>query len=268
MDISLATVGLLLAIGLLAGLASGFIGIGGGVIMVPVLMELFLWWQVPDLSLHQAARGTSLAVAVFSVSSGVWRHHRQGNVLWNVVPWIAPASVIGGVVAAVLTTWVPGRTLQLSLAVILGLGGLKMLLEPQVPDRVMKRLPFWAWSLFGFGTGLFAGFTGLGGGLFLIPLLAWIAHVPVRNLAATSSGVIVFTSFASALGFLLTPSQADLSFPFVGHVHVVAVLCLAATGMIGAQFGAWLNKEYGAKIYKKIFAVLLLIVVIRLFLTL
>ncbi len=267
MEFTLDSALLLLGIGLLAGTAAGFIGIGGGVIMVPVLMEVFAAWHVDSESLHQAARGTSLAVAIFSVSSSVFRHHKQGNILWKIVPWIAPASILGGIIAAVGVTYLPGRLLQISLAIILGLAGIKMLFEQPSLRKEMRNLPLPVWALFGLGTGLFAGFTGLGGGLFLIPLMAWIAYVPTNKLAGTSSGVIVFTSAASAISFLLTPTAAGLTWPFVGHVHILCVLCLAATGIPGAQLGAWLNKRYGSKIYKKIFGVLMLIVVIRLFMT-
>ncbi|MBD3166239.1 TSUP family transporter, partial [bacterium] len=126
--------------------------------------------------------------------------------------------------------------------------------------------PF-AWLLIGLGTGLFSGYTGLGGGIFLIPLLAWIAHVPVKNLAGTSSAVVVLTSLAGALGYFASEPITELPPVFAGHIHVVAALCLAVTGVPGAQLGAWWNKRAGSSLYKRIFAVLLFIMVIRLFWT-
>lgn len=259
---------LLAGIGLVAGITAGFVGIGGGVVMVPVLLELLRAWGVPADSLVQAAMGTSLAVATCAVASSALRHHRQGNVIWSLVPYIAPGSVVGGWTAAQIAARSDGRWLQAGLALILLWGAVKMLRDREPPDRPLRRARWYVWALVGFGVGMFAGLSGLAGGNVLVPALAFVAHVPTRKLAGTSSGVVMFTSLAAALGYLLATPQPQLPGGFVGYVHLPAALCLATTGIPGAQLGAWLNRLTSTTAYRRVFALLLLGVVVRLLTTL
>ena len=142
-------------IGVLAGIAAGFIGIGGGVIMVPVLIEVFRARGVPPEVLVHVAMGTSLAVATFSSISSAVRHHKQGNVIWRVVPILAPTSFAAGLAAGALAERVPGVALQRGLAAVLLLYGLKLLFEKGKSDLPMRSLPWWGWTLMGLGTGDF-----------------------------------------------------------------------------------------------------------------
>jgi hypothetical protein len=264
MDFTLATALLLAGMGLLAGLAAGFVGIGGGIVMVPLLLEIFRSWQIPSTVVVQCAMGTSLSVATFSVASSAWRHHRQGNVSWRLVPYIAPASMVGGRLAAWLATLVAGVWLQLGLAAILLWSAVKMLRDREPPDRPQRSARWWAWALVGLGVGLFAGLSGLAGGNVLVPALAFIAHVPTRRLAGTSSAVVMFTSAAAAAGYLIGHPAADLPAGFVGFAHLPAAACLVVTAIPGAQLGAWLNKRTATRVYRRVFGILLLVVVARL----
>ncbi len=267
MEISLFTILFLLGIGIISGIAAGFIGIGGGVIMVPVLLELFRFWEIPSEVVVQAAMGTSLAVGTLSVTSSAIRHHKQGNVLWKVIPFIVPMSMVGGWVASVTAKGFDGKALQISLGVILLLAAIKMLAEREIPDRPMRRVPFWGWLLVGLGVGLFSGYSGLAGGLVLVPALAYIAHIETKKLAGTSSGVVAFTALAAAIGYMTSQPNVELGSEFFGHVNYIVAGCLAVTSIPGAQLGAYLNKKAGSKLYKRIFGVVLIFVVIRLLFT-
>ncbi len=267
MDIGLTTILLLLGVGIMAGIAAGFLGIGGGVIFVPVLLELFHLWHVPNSIFVQAAMGTSLAVATLSAGSSAFRHHKQGNVLWRLVPLLAVSSFAGSWFASELSLDIPGEVLQVGLAIALLLVASRMFFEKPPADRQIKSLSTLVWLLLGLGVGVFAGLTGLAGGVVLVPAMAFLAHVPTRNLAGTSSGVVCFTAFASALQKLTATPSVYPGEGFVGYVCVVAVIAIAATSIPGAQIGAWLNQRVGSVAYRKVFAVLLLADVLRLILT-
>lgn len=267
MELSLMTLLMLLFVGAISGLLAGFIGVGGGVILVPVLLELFRSWGVPQEVMVQAAMGTSFAVIVFSVSSSAIRHSRQGNVLWKFVPWLALGSMFGGWLASSTANIVPGETLQLILAGVLLLVSARMLLEKPYEDRPVKDLHVVGWILLGIGVGIFAGFSGLAGGVVMIPAMAFLAHVKTRCLAATASSVNIFTALAAVAPKLLQTPVVDPGKGFVGFVFLPAVIALAITSIPMAQVGAKLNRGAGSLLYRRIFAVVLLAVVIRLFLT-
>jgi uncharacterized membrane protein YfcA len=263
-EFTVATAALLLVVGFAAGVSAGFLGIGGGIVMVPLLLEVFRAWGLAPAVVVQCAMATSLSVAVFSVTSSAWRHHRQGNVVWRLVPPIAPASMVGGQVAAWLASRIDGSWLQIGLALVLLWGAVKMLRDRERPQRAPRTARWWVWTLVGLGVGLFAGLSGLAGGNVLVPALAFVAHVPTPKLAGTSSGVVMFTSLAAAVGYLLGTPSVPLPAAFTGFVHLPAAACLAATAIPGAQAGAWLNRRVGSVVYRRAFGVLLLFVVARL----
>ncbi len=267
MEFTLLTALLLIGIGIAAGVAAGFVGIGGGIIMVPVLLELFRAWQVPPESLVQAAMATSLTVATFSVASSALRHHRQGNVLWSLVPLIFPSSMAGGWLAALIAGRTDGRWLQIGLAIALLLSAIKMLLESKRPDRPQRHVVWWKWVVVGLGVGMFAGLSGLAGGNVLVPALALIAFIPTKKLAGTSSGVVMFSALAAAIGYMVNGPAESLPSGFIGYSYLPAAACLALTAIPGAQLGAWLNKKAGSLVYKRIFGALLILVVARLLTT-
>ncbi len=267
MPIDVTTVLSLLAIGVAVGISAGFIGIGGGVIMVPVLLELFRAQGMPPELIVHVAMGTSLTVGVLSVSSSAYKHHKQGNVIWKVVPWLAPASMAGSWIASQLAVNIPGTWLQKGLALVLLFAAIRFLTEKRVDLGPMRQLPWFAWLLMGLGTGLFAGLTGLAGGLVLIPALAYIAHAATGKLAGTSSGTVLFAALAGSIGYMMQTPAMELDGVYIGHVNLLVAASLAITSVPGAQLGAWLNKKAGAARYKKIFGVFLILVVIRLFFT-
>ncbi len=264
MEITLAVVLLTLGLGLVAGLVSGYVGVGGGIVMVPVLLELFRHWGLPPNVAVQAAMATSLAAAVFSVTSSTIRHARHDRVLWHMVPYLAPGSMVGGWAGAWLAVRMPGTTLQLSLAGILALAALRMLMEKERPEQAPKRVRWWQGLGVGVLVGMAAGLSGLAGGFVLVPALALLLAVPAPWLAGTSSAVIIFSALAAALGYLTSPPATPLGWGFVGHVGLPLSGLLALGAIPGAQVGGILNRRTNPALFRRIFAVLLIFVVARL----
>ncbi|HEY6134020.1 MAG TPA: sulfite exporter TauE/SafE family protein, partial [Rubrivivax sp.] len=107
-----ATVGL--GIGFLAGL----LGIGGGMVLVPILAALFSAQALsPTYGLHLAL-GTAMASVVFTASASAREHHRLGSVDWALVRQLAPAMALGTLLSTLASGWLPQRALALVFAVI------------------------------------------------------------------------------------------------------------------------------------------------------
>lgn len=267
MEFTLPVILLILGLGLVAGYVAGFVGVGGGIIMVPVLLELFRTWGVPDEVVVQAAMGTSLGVAVFSVSSGIVRHGRQKRIYWRLVPMLAPGSLIGGWLAARLAASLPGSYLQLGLAALMTLASVRMLTDNSPGGGNHRHIRWWQGSLVGLGVGLVAGLSGLAGGIVLVPALSILLGLPAGWLAGTSSAVIIFSSLAAAAGYLTgTPSVAPGT-GFTGFVALPVVGLLALSAIPAAQLGAWTNRRVRGVVFRRIFAILMLLVVVRLLLS-
>ncbi len=270
MDLTFLNIVILLAAGLGTGLVAGFAGVGGGIVMVPVMLELLRAWGLPREHVVQAAMATSLTVSVLSTSSSAWRHHLQQRVLWRVVVPIVPSSMLGGWLGSALAAQTDGRWLQAGLAGVLLFAAYRLVKqqEPAAGDGRPRR-SLVIWGLIGMATGLFAGLSGLAGGVVLVPALALLGKLPGRFLASTSSGVIMFTSLAAALSYMWHgPAAGTLGEGFVGYANLPAAACLAATAIPLAQVGARLNKRTSGVWFRRLFAVLMVVVVARLLTTL
>ncbi len=262
-EMSLTLILVFIGVGMVAGFLAGFVGVGGGIIMVPVLLEIFRRAGLPDEVVVQAAMATSLSVAVFSVSSSIIRHRRQKTIRWELVRWLAPGSMLGGWLAAFAATHIPGQWLLRGLALLMLFASFRMWKSTDRPAHE-KPAAFWKVGLTGLGVGLVAGMSGLAGGIVLVPALGLILSVPGSMLAGTSSGTIIFSSLAAAAGYLMATSPVEMGHGFVGYVYLPLTLTLAFGAVLTAQLGAWVNKRTEGNLFRKIFGAILLVVVIRL----
>ena len=267
MELNLISFLMFIVVGIAAGFLAGFVGVGGGIIMVPVLLEIFRRAGLPDELVVQAAMATSLSVAVFSVSSSIIRHRRQKSIRWELVRWLAPGSMLGGWLAAHLATRIPGQWLLWGLSGLMLLGAFRMFNSSDVSSANEAPAAIWKIGLTGLGVGMVAGLSGLAGGIVLVPALGLILNVPGSLLAGTSSGTIIFSSLAAAAGYLLATPPVALGSGFVGYVYLPLTLSLALGAVPSAQLGAWVNRRTNGNLFRKLFGILLLLVVVRLLLT-
>jgi uncharacterized membrane protein YfcA len=270
-DFSLTHALILLLAGLGAGLVAGFAGVGGGIVMVPVMLELLRAWGLPRDVVVQAAMATSLTVGLATTASAAWRHHRHQHVLWRLVVPVVPSSMLGSWLGSALAAQTDGRVLQAGLAVVLLYASWRLVQqrEPGGDGDGVPRRSLVLWAVIGVAVGLFAGLSGLAGGVVLIPALALFGKVPGRFLAGTSAGVLMFTAAAGSLGYMQHgPGHGEIGAGFLGFVNLPAALCLAATAIPMAQVGARLNKRTSGQWFRRLFAALMVIVVVRLLLTL
>jgi len=261
---------ILLAAGLGAGLVAGFAGVGGGIIMVPVMLELLRAWGVPREHVVQAAMATSLTVAAVNSGSSAWRFHRQRRVLWRLVVPVVPASMLGSWLGSAIAAQLEGQILQIWLAMVLLFASWRLARQNEPGDGTgMPIRSMWVWGAIGLGVGLFAGLSGLAGGVVLIPALAIVGRLPSRYLAATSAGVIMFTALSGSVGYMQNgPSTGLLGDGFVGYSCLPAAACLAVTAVPMAQVGARLNKRVSGLWFRRAFAGMMVLVVVRLLATL
>lgn len=267
MELTLTLFLIFVGVGMVAGFLAGFVGVGGGIIMVPVLVEIFRRAGLPEEVVVQAAMATSLSVAIFSVSSSIVRHRRQGSIRWNLVRWLAPGSMAGGWLAAYLATRLPGQWLLWTLAVLMIFAAFRMLQSKDKPLGTEKPRAFWKVGLTGLGVGMVAGLSGLAGGIVLVPALGLVLGVPGSLLAGTSSGTIIFSALAAAGGYFLATPPVVLGDGFYGYVYLPLTVSLAIGAVPLAQVGAWANRRVHGDLFRKIFGVVLLLVVLRILLS-
>ncbi|RLT92651.1 sulfite exporter TauE/SafE family protein [Ketobacter sp.] len=252
------------ALGVMAGLAAGLLGVGGGLIIVPVLIYSFSLLGFPPEVLTHMAVGTSLATIILTSFGSVYQHHRKGAVLWPILTWYALGLAVGAFLGAKLADVIHGRLLQILFGVFAILIAIQM--ASGVKPRGSRELPgALGLSLTGGIIGAVSAIFGIGGGSLSVPFLTW-CNVKMQQAVATSAAGGMPIALAGSLGFVLAGWDKPVPEYSLGYVYLPALLGIAVTSVLFALVGARLAHRLPAATLKKIFAGLLLLVGVKLLL--
>ena len=161
-----------LCVGAVVGVLAGLLGVGGGLVIVPMLAFCFERQDMPQESLMHLAMGTSAASIVFTSVSSFWGHHQRGAVVWRVVLRIALGILAGAVLGTFLASRLSTYGLKGFFAVFLCCVALQMLLDRK--PRPGRELPGgWGMSAVGTVIGAISSLAGIGGGIMSVPFLLW-----------------------------------------------------------------------------------------------
>lgn len=255
---------LYLGLGAVAGLIAGLFGVGGGLVIVPVLLWAFSLQGFEPTYLTHLAVGTSLATIMVTSISSVQAHHRRGAVRWPVVRHLAVGLLLGAFVGAGIADRMPAPLLQLVIgcfALWVAQNMFRGQRQSQSQPAVSEQLPSVPQQAAAGGViGIASAIFGIGGGSLTVPYLSRYGVV-MQQAVATSSACGLPIAMAGAFGFMWF-GQATENLPAGawGFVHVPAFLGISAASLITAQYGAKLAHQLPAALLKKLFSLLLLLV--------
>lgn len=239
--------------GCAAGFCGGLLGIGGGLILVPVLAMLFAAQQIAEPLVMPLALGTSLASIVFTSLSSIRAHHARGAVDWRLVRRMAPGLVLGAALGAALSAYFSSGTLKLFFLVFAAAAATQMLIGCQ--PQATRNLPGSA-ALFAVGSAIagVASLAGVGGASMAIPFMTWCS-VPLRRAIGSASACGLPIALAGVAGYVVNGLDlADLPPLSLGFVHVPALVAITAGSVLAVPPGAALSHRLPLTALKKIFA--------------
>ncbi|VAW82190.1 Uncharacterized UPF0721 integral membrane protein [hydrothermal vent metagenome] len=247
---------LYLGLGAIAGLVAGLLGVGGGLIIVPVLAAMFVRQGIADPVVMHLAIGTSLASIIFTSLSSVWAHHRRQAVRWRDVGRLAPGIVVGAWLGAAIADNLPSAGLR----TFFGLFELYVAIQMTFKFKPSphRDLPGPV-GMFGVGSliGGISSVVGIGGGSFTVPFLSW-CNVSMREAVGTSSACGIPIAVAGAAGFVIAGwGETTLPANSLGYVYLPALTGIAAASVLFAPLGARLAHGLPADRLKQVFALLL-----------
>ena len=258
--------------GAFAGILAGLFGIGGGMIIVPALIYIFKAQGIPEATLTHIGIGTSLATIIVTSISSLRAHNSRGAVNWNVWKRMAPGLVAGSLIGAGIASVIQGNSLQALIGIGAFLVGLKILFmkNKALEENDLSKLPSPAVQT-GLGgcIGIVSAIFGIGGGTLTVPILSYCG-LKIKNAVGTSAACGLPIASAGAVGFFVFGQFIDpniketLPNGVLGFVHVYAFLCVSLASFFTAGIGAKLAHKLPATTLKKAFAVLLLIVGVKL----
>lgn len=251
-----------LGTGAFAGLLAGLLGVGGGLIIVPVLAISFAAQGIAgEVQMHLAV-GTSLASIIFTSLSSVYAHHRRGAVLWPAFRAMTPGIVFGALTGAVIARWLPTLSMRYLFGAFEIFVALQMALSLKpAPHRALPGTL--AMSSAGAVIGGLSALVGVGGGTLTVPFLLW-CNVTMQRAIATSSACGLPIAAAGAVGFVVNGwDHAQLPPWSSGYLYWPALIGIATASVLFAPLGARLAHNLPTVVLKRFFSLLLLGLAIR-----
>ena len=240
-------VGVIIAVGLAAGLLSGIFGVGGGILIVPGLVFFAKMDQ-------RLAHGTSLAAVLpISVSSLVtyWAHD---HVDWNVALCLVVGAVAGAVLGTKLLKTARRDVLSIGFATLLLVSAARLYWSASASGRGDLTVPMVVGLVVvGLATGVLAGLLGVGGGVVMIPAMMVLLGLPNVIAKGTSLAVIIPTAITGTYR-----NRASK------NVDLRAAAIVGAGGIVSAVLGGWISARLSDAVSNALFASLLVIVAARL----
>ena len=255
----------LLVSGAVAGMFSGLLGIGGGIIIVPVLAMVFSSQGVNIDVLMHTAIGTSLATIVVTSLSSIRAHQKHKAINWTVVKMISVGIVAGGFIGAGVAKLIGGEDLKFIFSIFMLLIALQMFFGNE--SKPHRRLPEKiGMVLAGTSIGSIASLMGVGGGSMSVPFLTW-CNMNIRNAVATSAAIGLPLSVSGTLGFIIMGwGVSERPVMSLGYINFPAFISIVIASVAFAPIGAWIAHRVSPVILKRIFAAFLLMIGIRMLL--
>lgn len=252
---------ILLVSGIVAGLLAGLLGVGGGIVIVPMLYHIFLYLKIDVAIAMPLAIGTSLSTIVVTSIMSARAHHKKGGIDWTLAKSWLPFVLLGVLIGAVATNFIHGLTLKVMFGVLLVVVSVHMLASSYTKVTLAEALPGKKiQSLFSTLLGTFSSMLGIGGGTLMVPLLTLFSY-PIHQAVATASLFGLIISVPATLGYIVSGwGVADLPLGSTGYVNWLGFIALVPMTMIFAPIGAKLAYRLNVKQLKTAFAIFLALV--------
>lgn len=249
--------------GVIAGLFAGLLGIGGGLIIVPILTTVFAI-LVPSEHVVHIAIGTSLATILITALASVRAHQKHDAVRWDLFKSFTPGIVIGGLLGGWISQYFEASVLAKVFAFLELLIAIKMLSNVQTSPHRNLPGPLGK-TIAASSIGGLSSLLGVGGGALNTPYMVW-HNVPMKQAIATSAALSLPVALAGTVGFVWAGLQADHLPPYTtGYIYWPAFFGIILTSYFTAPIGASLTHKLPAEKLKKIFGILLIILAIKMF---
>ncbi|BDX08326.1 sulfite exporter TauE/SafE family protein [Planctobacterium marinum] len=246
-----------LLLGSVVGFIAGLLGVGGGGILVPVLASVLAYHGIPEHMVMHVALGTSMACIVATSFSSAYAHHKHQAVNWPIAGLMATGCIIGTFAATFLAAQSNAVYLTLFFALFMFYTALKMLFKGR-PKEVIKTGTKTKAVVWSFVVGAISALVSIGGGSLLVPYLNR-QGIKMSEAVGTSAAIGLAIALAGTLGYLFNGlGQTSAVANTFGFVYLPAMVLISMASIISAPFGAKVSHKLPVTLLKKLFALLLL----------
>jgi len=233
-------------VGILVGAISGFFGVGGGMLLTPILFTMGFDFK--------SAIGISIVQMVFSSVYGSYLNYKKGSLIVSEGLYIGFGGFIGGFIGGTMTSSIPDTVLQYMFLSMLVFALLRLLFSRANSDDSETSTPNrWLLLAIGIAIGIVAILLGVGGSILLLPILVGFLHYPIKKAVSAGLFFVVFSSIAGLASRLST-----------GTIDMHNGLIVAVAALAGVVIGIWL-KDHVADTYHKLSLIMLYVIIIIMF---
>jgi uncharacterized membrane protein YfcA len=256
---------LYLLTGAAAGVSAGLLGIGGGLIIVPILFFIFSAQAVASEHVMHMALATSLATIIVTSVSSAWAHHKRNAVLWPIVFNLSPGIIVGAWLGAMLASTLTSNILR----PVFGLFELMVaihLLANYTPGTHTSTISRTRSITGGIVIGGVSSIVGIGGGTLTVPFLLW-HNIPIKNAVASSAACGFPIAVAGTASYIVSGWNTEgLPAYTLGYVNLPAFALIIITSMITAPVGAGLAHRLPERTLRMFFALFLILLSLKMLL--
>ncbi len=252
---------MLLVSGAVAGTLAGLLGIGGGIIIVPIVTLLFETQGLAHGLAIKMALGTSLATIIVTAVSSIYTHHRKAAVDWTLFKIMAPGVLVGSLIGAGLADIIPGETLYVAFVLFMYLVSAQMALSRVSAHGTLPgNLVLTGVST---GVGMISALMGIGGGSLNVPYLSFCG-VPIKRSIATAAAIGLPIAVSATIGYIVGGlNEAGLPPISLGYVNLPVFGGVVAASLLFAPLGATLAHKLPDQLLRRLFAIFLFVLASR-----
>ena len=241
----------LIAVGLFVGAISGFFGVGGGMILNPILLTIGF-----DI---KSAIAISVVQMVLSSINGSYLNYKKGLLVVNDGIWVGVGGIVGAVIGSYLTDILSPNTLKIMLLLITVFALLRIYFsKPYDENREVKKISSYLLFVIGFFIGIIAMMLGIGGSVLLMPILVGFLHYSTKNAATAGLFFVVFSSLTGLVYRLFNHTFDKL------NLDMSVVLAVAVSAIFGVVIGLRLKDKVSHEWHKKLLVVMYLLILVLL----
>jgi uncharacterized membrane protein YfcA len=250
-------------LGIIVGFAAGLLGVGGGGILVPVLTSMYLSANiVPSHAVHLAL-GTSMASIITTTFSSAFSHYKNHNVDWTHFKLMVPLIIVGAISISFLVPIINTTYLAIFFSLFMFSISIKLFFNKQhIPAKKTNIPP----QLAGCGIGSISTLVAIGGAVLIVPYLM-SRGLEMRRAIGSSAAIGFPIAISGTIGYAInghiSVEELANNQAIIGFVHIPSVIIISICGFLMAPLGVKLSTKLPVKVLKKIFAILLVCLSIK-----
>jgi len=264
--LSIEWIFLYIGLGAFVGFMSGLLGVGGGGLLVPMLVSIFIYQGFSADNVVHMALATSLACMIITSVSSMRSHASKNAVMWDVLRGMAPGIIVGAFLATQVASRVNSTYIAIFFALFMALVALQTFLKWQ-PEPSKKPRTLLGLILAGMGIGSVSALAAVGGGFLTVVYLSY-KNVDIKRSIGTSAAIGFPIAITGTIGYMINGWTTTLDKPYTfGFIYIPAFLAISIASAISAPNGAHFAHNMPEATLKKLFAIICLALSIKMLLS-